>query len=50
MTQDDATGSTVVPDMLDAEVIWAQDGAMRIRGTEMLEGTQFVQNWEAKVL
>lgn len=50
LTQDDATGSTVLPDLLDAEVIWAQDGALRIRGTEMLEGTQFVQTWEAKVL
>ena len=37
-------------DLLDAEVIWVQDGALRIRGTEMLEGVQFVQTWEARVL
>lgn len=50
MQKDDATGATVLPDLLDAEVIWAQDGEMRIRGTEMLEGVQFVQTWEARVL
>ena len=50
MNKDDATGSTVLPDLLDAEVIWAQDGAMRIRGTELLDGTQYVQTWEARVL
>lgn len=50
MNQDDATGSTVLPDLLDAEVIWAQDGALRIRGTELRDDIQFAQTWEARVL
>jgi hypothetical protein len=46
----DATGIALLPDLLDAEVIWVEDGALRIRGTEMLDGVQFNQTWEAKVL
>ena len=46
----DITLTAMLPDLLDAEIIWVEDGAMRIRGTEMLEGIEFHQTWEAKVV
>ena len=47
------TGDTEVellPELLDAEVIWLDGALIRIRGIEMVDGTAFGQTWDIKVL
>ena len=47
------TGDTEVellPELLDAEVLWLDGTVIRIRGIEMLDGTAFGQTWHIKVL
>ena len=40
----------VLPPLHDATLIHAEDGRMRVRGFEFLDGTQLGQTWEVKVL
>lgn len=40
----------LLPELLDAEVIWLDGALIRIRGTEMVDGTAFGQTWDIKVL
>lgn len=48
-----ATSDTEVellPELLDAEVIWLDGALIRIRGIEIVDGTAFGQTWDIKVL
>lgn len=40
----------VLPPLLDAAVIHAEDGRLRVRGFEVLDGMQLGQTWDVKVL
>ena len=47
------TGDTeieLLPELLDAEVLWLDGTVIRIRGIEMVDGTAFGQTWDIKVL
>ena len=40
----------LLPPLIDAIVIHAEGGRLRVRGFEMLDGLQLGQTWEVKVL
>lgn len=40
----------LLPELLDADVIWMDDTVIRIRGTEMVDGTAFAQTWDIRVV
>lgn len=46
----DGLGTQLLPELMDAQVIWAEDGFMRVRGVEEIEGTMYAQTWDVKVL
>ena len=46
----DGSESELLPELLDAEVLWLDGVVMRVRGTEMVDGTAFGQTWDIKVL
>lgn len=46
----DGQTEPVLPPLLDATVIHAEGGRLRVRGFEMLDGLQLGQTWEVKVL
>lgn len=40
----------LLPELLDAEVLWLDGDVVRIRGTELVENTAFGQTWHVRVL
>jgi hypothetical protein len=46
----DGLETELLPELGEAQLIWADDGVMRIRGIEVLERTQYAQTWVVKVL
>ena len=46
----DGTFNQVLPELVDAHLLWVEDGAIRISGTEQVKDVQFTQTWEGKVL
>lgn len=46
----DGLDTELLPELTDAQVIWAEDGFMRIRGVEQVNGVQYAQTWNLKVL
>lgn len=40
----------VLPMLADAQLIWAADDVLRIRGSELVDGIAYGQTWVAKVL
>lgn len=46
----DGLETELLPDLADAQVIWVEDGLMRIRGIEQVNGVQYAQTWNIKVL
>lgn len=45
----DGTELALLPALHDAAVLFLNDGKMRIRGFELIEGVQFGQTWDVKV-
>lgn len=45
----DTAETCVLPPLHDAAVLFFRDGVMRIRGFEVVDGSQFGQTWEVKV-
>lgn len=45
----DSSETHLLPALHDAAVLYLKDGQMRIRGFEMVDGTQFGQTWDVKV-
>ena len=39
----------VVGELTDAAVLFLQDGRMRVRGFEVVDGTQYGQTWDVKL-
>jgi hypothetical protein len=39
----------VLPELLDATVLFLRDGQMRVRGFELREGVQYGQTWDVRV-
>lgn len=46
----DGLDTELLPELGEAQVIWIDDGVMRIRGIEVLDGVQYAQTWVVKVL
>lgn len=46
----DGTETELMPELLDADVLWVEGDAIRVRGTELVDGTAFGQTWDVKVL
>lgn len=46
----DGLETELLPELLDAELIWLDGAVMRLRGTEQVEGALFGQTWDIKVL
>ena len=40
----------VLPELVDAQLLWVEDGEIRIRGTEVRDNVQFNQTWEGRVV
>jgi hypothetical protein len=40
----------IVPNLVDARVLWIRGAELRLRGTERIEGVEYAQAWVAKVL
>lgn len=49
---DDAggTGTALLPELLDAQVIWIDGTTMRLRGVELVDGAFYAQTWDVTVL
>ena len=50
VTATDGLENDLLPELLDAELIWLDDTAIRLRGLEQVDGTLFGQTWDIKVL
>lgn len=46
----DGLNTAILPDLIDAEIIWLADDGMRIRGIERVGDVFFAQTWDIKVL
>ena len=46
----DGLETELLPELGEAQLIWADDGILRLRGIEVIEGTQYGQTWVMKVL
>lgn len=46
----DGLDGLVLPELVDVEIIWLDDNGMRLRGLELVDGVQYGQTWEIKVL
>lgn len=40
----------LLPELLDAEVLWLDGDVVRIRGMELVDNTAFGQTWDIRVL
>lgn len=50
VSQTDGLETVVLPTLLDVELLWMDKAAMRLRGTEIIDGVLFGQTWDVKVL
>lgn len=46
----DGRDTELLPELMDAQVIWLNDKSMRVRGVEDVGGTMYAQTWEITVL
>lgn len=46
----DGLDTELLPELTDVQVIWVEDGFMRIRGIEQVGGVQYAQTWNLTVL
>lgn len=46
----DGLESDLLPELLDAQLLWLDDKVIRLRGVEQVDGTSFGQTWDIKVL
>lgn len=46
----DGLNTEMLPELMDAQVIWMNDESMRVRGVEDVGGTMYAQTWDIKVL
>lgn len=46
----DGLENLLLPELYDAQVLWLIDTSMRIRGFEDVDGVQYAQTWDIKVL
>lgn len=46
----DGTATPILPELLDAEVIWVEKNKLRVRGNELIGGSLFGQTWDLKVV
>lgn len=45
----DAALSLLLPELTDAAVLFLREGQMRVRGFEVMDGTQYGQTWDVKL-
>ncbi|WP_374259395.1 hypothetical protein [Aquabacterium sp.] len=50
LSTSDGLEADLLPELLDAELLWLDDKAIRLRGVEQVDGTLFGQTWDIKVL
>lgn len=43
------TGNDLLPDLSDAQLLWARDGKLRLAGVERVGGVSFAQTWSIEV-
>lgn len=46
----DGLETELLPELLDAQLIWLDDKTIRLRGVEQIGGCLFGQTWDIKVL
>lgn len=46
----DGLETDLLPELLDAQLLWLDDKAIRLRGVEQVDGTSYGQTWDIKVL
>jgi hypothetical protein len=46
----DGRDTDLLPELMDAQVIWLNDKSMRVRGVEDVGGTMYAQTWDITVL
>ncbi len=46
----DGLETPLLPELLDVQIIWADDNMMRLRGVEQIDGVLFGQTWDIRVL
>jgi hypothetical protein len=46
----DTNEPSLVPALLEAKIVYLHDSQMRIRGFELVQGVQYGQTWDVKVL
>jgi hypothetical protein len=46
----EATAVPLLPELIDANLLWAAEDEMRIAGVELIDGAMYGQTWSVKVL
>ena len=46
----DGFAEEMLPTLLDARILWAEQGRMRLHGQELVDGVLYGQTWDIKVL
>ena len=46
----DGLGTAMAEELIDARVLWFSDRTMRITGNEVIEGAQYGQTWDVRML
>jgi len=46
----DGLGTPMAEELIDARVLWLSGKAMRITGNEVIEGAQYGQTWDVRML
>lgn len=46
----DGVETQLLPELLDAHLIWLDEKSLRLRGNELVDGILFGQTWDIKVL
>jgi hypothetical protein len=45
----DEAGIDIVPELLDARLVWAKEGHMRLSGLERIDRAEYAQTWDIEV-
>lgn len=46
----DPTSGDLLPELIDADLLWLLDGVMRLRGNEEVNGAFFGQTWDIRMI
>jgi hypothetical protein len=46
----DGIATALLPELTDVQILWLDEDQIRLRGNEQVDGVEFAQTWDVKVL